>query len=91
MRQFLRRCLRIPPACIALKVRASHAGLIPIVSLFFSLKLRPASSILKPAGTGGTGKDFLTKDAPQIAAIWRMVERLASGKKTANVSAAFHN
>ena len=35
-----------------------------------------------------TGNNFLTKDALQIAAIWRMVERLASGNKTANVSAA---
>jgi len=26
---------------------------------------------------GYTGRDYLTKDAPQIAAIWRMVERLA--------------
>jgi poly(3-hydroxybutyrate) depolymerase len=26
---------------------------------------------------GYTGSDYLTKDAPQIAAIWRMVERLA--------------
>jgi poly(3-hydroxybutyrate) depolymerase len=51
------------------------------------------ASILNPKACwdwwGYTGKDFLTKDAPQIAAIWRMVERLASGGKTANVSAAF--
>ena len=44
------------------------------------------ASILNPKACwdwwGYTGKDFLTKDAPQIAAIWRMVERLASGHKT---------
>ena len=44
------------------------------------------ASILNPKACwdwwGYTGKDFLTKDAPQIAAIWRMVERLASGNKT---------
>jgi poly(3-hydroxybutyrate) depolymerase len=53
------------------------------------------ASILNPKACwdwwGYTGKNFLTKDAPQIAAIWRMVERLASGNKIANVSAAFHN
>ena len=53
------------------------------------------ASILNPKACwdwwGYTGKDFLTKDAPQIAAIWRMVERLASGNKIANVSAAFHD
>jgi len=32
---------------------------------------------------GYTGKNFLTKDALQIAAIWRMVERLASKKTVA--------
>ena len=32
---------------------------------------------------GYTGKDFLTKDALQITALWRMVERLASGRNTA--------
>ena len=51
------------------------------------------ASVLNPKACwdwwGYTGKNFLTKDAPQIAAIWRMVERLASGSKTANVSAAF--
>ena len=39
------------------------------------------ASILNPKACwdwwGYTGKDFLTKDAPQIAAIWRMVEQLA--------------
>jgi poly(3-hydroxybutyrate) depolymerase len=53
------------------------------------------ASILNPKACwdwwGYTGKDFLTKDAPQVAAIWRMVERLASGKKTAHVSTALHN
>jgi poly(3-hydroxybutyrate) depolymerase len=37
---------------------------------------------------GYTSKDFLTKDAPQIAAIWKMVERLAIGAKAAKASAA---
>ena len=45
------------------------------------------ASILNPKACwdwwGYTGKDFLTKDALQIAAIWRMVERLASGRNTA--------
>ena len=38
-------------------------------------------NLVKRVGIGGvyTGKDFVTKDAPQIAAIWRMVERPASG------------
>jgi hypothetical protein len=53
------------------------------------------ASILNPKACwdwwGYTGKDFLTKDAPQIAAIWRMVERLASGSKTANVPAPFRD
>ena len=51
------------------------------------------ASVLNPKACwdwwGYTGKNFLTKDAPQIAALWRMVERLASGRKAANVSAAF--
>ena len=51
------------------------------------------ASILNPKACwdwwGYTGKDFLTKDAPQIAAIWKMVQRLASGNKTAKASAAF--
>jgi hypothetical protein len=51
------------------------------------------ASILNPKACwdwwGYTGKDFLTKDAPQIAAIWRIVERLARGNKTAKASAAF--
>jgi poly(3-hydroxybutyrate) depolymerase len=53
------------------------------------------ASILNPKACwdwwGYTGKDFLTKDAQQIAALWRMVERLGSGRKTANISADFHN
>jgi poly(3-hydroxybutyrate) depolymerase len=40
-----------------------------------------SASVLNPKGCwdwwGYTGNDYLTKDAPQIAAIWRMVERLA--------------
>jgi hypothetical protein len=40
-----------------------------------------ANPILNPKGCwdwwGYTGEDYLTKDAPQIAAIWKMVERLA--------------
>ena len=40
-----------------------------------------ANPLLNPKGCwdwwGYTGEDFLTKDAPQIAAIWRMVEHLA--------------
>ena len=40
-----------------------------------------AIPILNPKGCwdwwGYTGEDYLTKDAPQIAAIWRMAERLA--------------
>ena len=40
-----------------------------------------ANPLLNPKGCwdwwGYTGKDYLTKDAPQIAAIWKMVERLA--------------
>jgi len=39
------------------------------------------ASVLNPKGCwdwwGYTGNDYLTKNAPQIAAIWRMVERLA--------------
>jgi poly(3-hydroxybutyrate) depolymerase len=39
-----------------------------------------SASVLNPKGCwdwwGYTGNDYLTKDAPQIAAIWRMVERL---------------
>jgi poly(3-hydroxybutyrate) depolymerase len=53
------------------------------------------ASVLNPKACwdwwGYTGKNFLTKDALQIAAIWRMVERLASGRKTAHLSAAFHS
>ena len=41
-----------------------------------------SASVLNPKGCwdwwGYTGNDYLTKDAPQIAAIWRMVERLAT-------------
>jgi poly(3-hydroxybutyrate) depolymerase len=40
-----------------------------------------ANPLLHPTGCwdwcGYTGEDYLTKDDPQIAAIWRMVERLA--------------
>jgi hypothetical protein len=40
-----------------------------------------ANPVLNPKGCwdwwGQTGADYLTKDAPQIAAIWKMVERLA--------------
>ncbi len=40
-----------------------------------------ANPVLNPKGCwdwwGYTGEDYLTKDAPQIAAIWKMVERLA--------------
>jgi Esterase PHB depolymerase len=40
-----------------------------------------SASVLNPKGCwdwwGYSGNDYLTKDAPQIAAIWRMVERLA--------------
>ena len=40
-----------------------------------------ANPLLNPKGCwdwwGYTGKDYLTKDAPQIAAIWKMAERLA--------------
>jgi poly(3-hydroxybutyrate) depolymerase len=39
-----------------------------------------SASVLNPKGCwdwwGYTGNDYLTKDAPQIVAIWRMVERL---------------
>jgi poly(3-hydroxybutyrate) depolymerase len=42
------------------------------------------ASILNPKACwdwwGYTGTDFLTRDAPQIAAIWRMVEQLASSR-----------
>jgi hypothetical protein len=41
-----------------------------------------SASVLNPKGCwdwwGYTGNDYLTKNAPQIAAIWRMVERLAT-------------
>jgi poly(3-hydroxybutyrate) depolymerase len=54
-----------------------------LVILFPQVK----ASILNPKACwdwwGYTGKDFLTKDALQIAAIWRMVERLGSGRYTA--------
>jgi poly(3-hydroxybutyrate) depolymerase len=40
-----------------------------------------ANPVLNPKGCwdwwGYTGEDYLTKDAPQIAAIWKMAERLA--------------
>ena len=40
-----------------------------------------ANPLLNPKGCwdwwGYTGEDYLTKDAPQIAAIWKMAERLA--------------
>jgi len=40
-----------------------------------------ANPVLNPKGCwdwwGYTGKDYLTKDAPQISAIWKMAERLA--------------
>jgi poly(3-hydroxybutyrate) depolymerase len=40
-----------------------------------------ANPVLNPKGCwdwwGYAGEDYLTKDAPQIAAIWKMVERLA--------------
>jgi hypothetical protein len=40
-----------------------------------------ANLVLNPKGCwdwwGYTGEDYLTKDAPQIAAIWKMAERLA--------------
>ena len=42
-----------------------------------------SESILNPKGCwdwwGYTAEDYLTKEAPQIAAIWKMVERLAMG------------
>ena len=41
------------------------------------------ASLVNPKGCwdwwGYTGNDYLTKDAPQIAAIWKMVQRLATG------------
>jgi poly(3-hydroxybutyrate) depolymerase len=53
-----------------------------LVILFPQVK----ASILNPKACwdwwGYTGKDFLTKGAPQIAAIWRMVEQLANGNKS---------
>ena len=39
--------------------------------------VKELSTFLKPALNRVTGEDYLTKDAPQIAAIWRMVEHLA--------------
>jgi len=40
-----------------------------------------SASLTNPKGCwdwwGYTGSDYLTKSAPQIAAIWRMVERLS--------------
>ena len=43
--------------------------------------LFPQTSLAAPNGCfdwwGYTGLDFMGKDAPQIAAIWAMVERLA--------------
>jgi len=48
------------------------------VILFPQVSVNP---LLNPKGCwdwwGYTGKDYLTKDAPQITAIWRMAERLA--------------
>jgi poly(3-hydroxybutyrate) depolymerase len=42
-----------------------------------------SESIFNPKGCwdwwGYTAEDYLTKEAPQIAAIWKMVERLAMG------------
>lgn len=49
-----------------------------IVVLFPQVSANP---VLNPKGCwdwwGYTGQDYLTKDAPQISAIWRMAERLA--------------
>jgi poly(3-hydroxybutyrate) depolymerase len=49
-----------------------------VVVLFPQVSAYP---LLNPKGCwdwwGYTGEDYLTKDAPQIAAIWKMVERLA--------------
>ena len=49
-----------------------------VVVLFPQVSDNP---ILNPKGCwdwwGYTGEDYLTKDASQIAAIWRMAERLA--------------
>jgi poly(3-hydroxybutyrate) depolymerase len=48
-----------------------------------------ANPLLNPKGCwdwwGYTGEDYLTKDAPQIAAIWKMAERLAE-RPVANVT-----
>ena len=48
------------------------------------------ASVLNPKACwdwwGYTGKDFLTKKAPQIAAIWKMVEQLARGNKAAKAA-----
>jgi poly(3-hydroxybutyrate) depolymerase len=48
------------------------------VILFPQVSVNP---LLNPKGCwdwwGYTGKDYLTKDAPQITAIWKMMERLA--------------
>ena len=57
-----------------------------VVVLFPQVSANP---VLNPKGCwdwwGYTGQDYLTKDAPQIAAIWRMAERLAE-RPVANVT-----
>jgi poly(3-hydroxybutyrate) depolymerase len=49
-----------------------------LVVLFPQVSVNP---VLNPKGCwdwwGYTGEDYLTNEAPQIAAIWKMVERLA--------------
>lgn len=57
---------------------ARHAGANRLVILYPQV----APSAANPKGCwdwwGYTARDYLTKDAPQIAAVWRMVERLAA-------------
>ncbi len=57
---------------------ARHADANRFVVLFPQV----APSAANPRGCwdwwGYTARDYLTKDAPQIAAVWRMVERLAA-------------
>ena len=57
---------------------AEAADLNRLVILFPQAK---PSAMINPQGCwdwwGYTGLDYLAKDAPQIAAIWAMVERLA--------------
>src|SRR5688572_23016232 len=89
----MRRARRLPDAHRPARLRAesrngamkfiegsgfAQADSNRLVVLFPQVSANP---VLNPKGCwdwwGYTGEDYLTKDAPQIAAIWKMAERLA--------------